>query len=224
MYINQAHRLTDRDAIFSMIESHPLGAWVCHAEGGLIANQLPFVLDRHRGVDGTLMGHVARANGVWRELGNGTPSVVMFRGPQAYITPNWYPSKTEHGKVVPTWNYAAVNVHGVARVVDDRDGLLALLNRLTRVHESGQPTPWQLADAPKSYIDKLVRAIVGIEITIERIEAKLKASQDEAMPDRLGTVQGLRDTRRDEAIGMADLVRQAIDAEGRPPPQGHRSR
>jgi transcriptional regulator len=121
MYVNPSHQLTDREAIFSLIASHPLGAWVCHGREGLIANHVPFLLDRGRGPHGTLIGHVARANGVWRELDAATPSVVMFQGPQAYITPGWYPGKTEHGRVVPTWNYVVAHAHGVARAIEDRE-------------------------------------------------------------------------------------------------------
>ncbi len=213
MYIRPQHQLADREAIFSLMARHPLGAWVCQGREGLIANHLPWFLDRSRGPHGTLMGHVSRANPVWRELGSATPSVVMFQGPQVYITPGWYPGKAEHGKVVPTWNYVVAHAHGVARAIDDRDWLLGLLDRLADAHEAGRPAPWRVGDAPSSYIDRMLRAIVGIEIPIERLDGKLKASQDEAMPDRLGTVRGLRDEASDEAGRMADLVLQAIEAE-----------
>lgn len=212
MYIRKQHQWTEREEVFALIEAHALGAWVCHGADGLIANHMPFVLDRGRGEHGTLMCHVARANPVWRALGAGVPSVVMFRGLQAYITPGWYPGKAEHGKVVPTWNYLAVNAHGTARVVDDPAWLLGLLNRLTHVHETGRPQPWQVGDAPADYIDKLLRAIVGIEIPIDRLEAKCKASQDEAPEDRRGTVEGLRAERREEPGRMAEWVMKALDA------------
>lgn len=213
MYIHKKHRLTDRDAIFSLMDAHPLGAWVCIGRGGLIANHVPFVLDRSRGPHGTLIGHVSRASPVWRELGPATPSVVMFQGPQAYITPGWYPGKAEHGQVVPTWNYVVAHAHGVARAVHDRDWLQGMLNRLTVTHEAQHPAPWQVGDAPSDYIEKLIRAIVGIEIPIDRLEGKLKASQDEALPDRLGTVHGLREQPGNEAAAMADLVMRAIESE-----------
>lgn len=211
MYVNPRHRLTDPDAIFSLMETNPLGAWVCLVQQGLVANHVPFVLDRSRGRFGTLLGHVARANTVWHELGPATPSVVMFQGPQAYITPGWYPGKAAHGKVVPTWNYVVAHAHGVARAIEDRDWLLGMLNRLTAVHEARRALPWRVADAPASFIDKLLRAIVGIEIPIDRLEGKLKASQDEALPDRLGTVRGLQEEPSDAAGAMADLVRKAIE-------------
>jgi transcriptional regulator len=212
MYIRPDHRFDERDAQFALIEEHALGAWVLAGADGLVANHIPFLLDRHRGPHGTLVGHVARANPVWRALGAGAPSLVMFQGPQSYITPNWYPGKAEHGKVVPTWDYAVVHVHGTARAIDDRAWLLDMLDRLTNAQEAAQPAPWKVSDAPSDYIDKLLRAIVGIEIPIERLEGKLKASQDEAVRDRLGTVEGLRGLVRPKAA-LAELVARAIEAD-----------
>jgi transcriptional regulator len=213
MYIDPRHRLTDREAVHSLMASHPLGAWVCHGPEGLIANHVPFLLDRGRGPLGTLIGHVSRANPVWRELGPTTPSVVMFQGPQAYITPGWYPGKAEHGQVVPTWNYLVGHAHGVARAIEDRDWMLDMLNRLTDVHEAHRAAPWHVGDAPSAFIDKFLRAIVGIEIPIDRLEGKLKASQDEDLQDRVGTVRGLREQASDEAGAMADLVMKAIETD-----------
>jgi transcriptional regulator len=213
MYVNPRHRLTDREALFALMTSQPLGAWVCPGREGLIANHVPFLLDRSRGPFGTLIGHVSRANSVWRELGAAGPSVVMFQGPQAYITPGWYPGKAGHGEVVPTWNYVVAHAHGVARAVDDRDWLFDMLKRLVTAHEAARPSPWSVSDAPAPFLDKMMRAIVGIEIRIDRLEGKLKASQDEAMPDRLGTVRGLREQACDTARAMAALVQDAIDSE-----------
>ena len=170
MYVSRHHQLNDLDARFALIESHPLGAWVCASQSGLIDNHIPFYLNRQRGPLGTLIGHVARANPVWGELSAATTSVVMFQGPQAYITPGWYPGKTAHGRVVPTWNYTVAHAHGMARAIDDRDWLLNMLNRLTGVHEAGRPAPWRVADAPADYIDRMLRAIVGIEIPLERLD------------------------------------------------------
>lgn len=210
MYLPPYHQLNDRDALCSLVDAHPLGTWVCQGADGLIANHLPFVLDRQRGPHGTLLGHVARGNPVWRTLHAGAASVVTFQGPQAYITPGWYPGKAEHGRVVPTWNYAVAHAHGVAQVIEDREALLALLNRLTDAQEAGRPAPWRVADAPPDFIDKLMRAIVGIQIPIARLEGKLKVSQDEAPADRAGTVIGLRERGRAADTAMADLVEQAL--------------
>jgi len=213
MYVNPLHQLADREALTSLMAHYPLGAWVCHGREGLIANHVPFFLDRSRGPLGTLIGHVSRANVVWRELGAATSSVVMFQGPQAYITPGWYPGKAEQGEVVPTWNYMVAHAHGIARAIEDRDWMLDMLTRLTDVHEARRSAPWSVSDAPSLFIDKLMRAIVGIEIPIDRLEGKLKASQDEAMQDRLGTVRGLNNETCDESGPMADLVMKAIEAD-----------
>ena len=214
MYIHPQHRMTDREALYALMASHPLGAWVCHGRDGLIANHVPFFLDRDRGPFGTLVGHVSRANTVWRQLGPAVPSVVMFQGPQAYITPGWYPGKQAHGEVVPTWNYVVVHARGVARAVENRERVFEVLSRLTQAHEAYRPTPWSVSDAPAAFMDKMMRAVVGIEIPIDHLEGKFKASQDEALPDRHGTVRGLREQACDAARAMAALVQQALDAGG----------
>lgn len=213
MYVSKHHQLNDHEAVMSLIETHPLGAWVCHSADGLIANHVPFFLDRTRGPHGTLMGHVARANGVWRQLFPETPSVVMFQGAQSYITPGWYPGKAEHGKVVPTWNYVVAHAHGIARVIEDPGWMLDMLNRLTNANESRQASPWRVGDAPSGYIENLMRGIVGIEISIDRLEGKLKASQDEALPDRRGTVEGLQSNHSEQSRAMAGLVLGTLTGE-----------
>lgn len=209
MYVRRDHQFNDLHAQQALIDAHPLGAWVLGGAQGLVANHIPFVLDRARGPFGTLVGHVARANGVWRELQAGLPSVVMFQGPQHYISPSWLPSKAAHGKVVPTWNYVAVHAHGVARVVDEPGALLALLHRLTDAQESGRPLPWGVGDAPPDYIERMMRAIVGVEIPIERLEGKRKASQDDDPADRQGTVDGLQAEGSEAARAMASVVASA---------------
>jgi len=206
MYQPKYHAFDDRDAMQSHIDGHPLGAWVCMAEGGLVANHIPFVLDRGHGPWGRLLGHVSRANPVWRQLENGAPSVVMFMGPQAYITPAWYPGKRTHGKVVPTWNYVTVHAHGAARAVENPDWIADVLDRLTKAQESSRPEPWAITDAPADYIKGLLRAVVGIELRIDRLEGRLKLSQDEDRDDRIGTVEGLLREPNHQARALADLV------------------
>lgn len=213
MYIRKDHQQNDHEAMLSLIDANPLGAWVCHTASGLVANHIPFLLDRAKGPHGTLIGHVSRANNVWRELKISQPCVVMFQGPQAYITPSWYPNKQQHGEVVPTWNYVVTHAHGDARAIEDEDWLRIMLDQLVSSTEAAQSNPWDVSDAPPSYIKQLLRAIVGIEIPIARIEGKLKASQDEAMIDRVGTVSGLRKLTNDGAQSMAILVQQAIDGD-----------
>ncbi len=211
MYIDPRHALDDPEALLALLGEFPLGAWVCQGRDGLVANHVPFLLDRSRGPHGTLMGHVSRANPVWRELDSAARSVVMFQGAQSYITPAWYPGKAQHGRVVPTWNYVVAHAHGVARAVHDRVWLLDILNRLTDVHEADQPAPWRVSDAPESFIDDFLGAIVGIELPIDRLEGKLKASQDEAVQDRVGTVCGLRAQQTAKGDAMAAWVRRALD-------------
>ncbi|WP_061937052.1 FMN-binding negative transcriptional regulator [Collimonas pratensis] len=210
MYIPKYHEQADVGAIHALMEAYPFGAWVCPSADGLIANHIPFLLDKSRGKFGTLLGHVSRANPVWQRLLEGAQSVVMFQGPHAYITPGWYPSKSEHGKVVPTWNYTVAHAHGMPRSVHDEAWLLDLLFRLTTVHEASQRLPWNVSDAPRDFIDKLLRGIVGIEIPIDSLNGKIKVSQDEALQDRWGTVEGLRAEGSSNASAMALLVQQAI--------------
>lgn len=195
----------------ALIEAYPLGAWVMNGDSGLVANHIPFLLDRSRGKFGMLVGHVSRANPVWKQLKDSAPSVVMFQGPQSYITPGWYPSKADEGKVVPTWNYNVVHAHGVAKAIEDGDWLYEMLVRLTAFNEATQVSPWQVTDAPMDFIRKLARAVVGIEIPIDRVEGKRKVSQDEALQDRWGTVTGLAAQGTENASRMAVLVRQAIE-------------
>ncbi|WP_439587125.1 FMN-binding negative transcriptional regulator [Hydrogenophaga sp.] len=215
MYVPKHHQLTDHEAICALMDSHPLATWVCQGANGLTANHVPFYLDRQRGTFGTLIGHVSRANPVWRELTGGWPSVMIFQGSQAYISPSAYPGKAAHGKVVPTWNYVVAHAHGVARAVQDRSWMRDMLVRLTQRNEVGQPLPWRVTDAPAPYIEAMMNAIVGIEMPVERIEGKLKASQDENMQDRLGTVSALRKASCQQAQAMANLVSDAIDRDRR---------
>lgn len=210
MYIPKYHAMDDLAAMQAHIQQHALGAWVCMTDSGLVANHIPFVLDRQWGRHGRLLGHVSRANPVWRALPDGAPSVVMFMGPNAYITPAWYPGKQAHGKVVPTWNYVTVHAHGLARAVEDPDWILDMLHRLTGAQEADRSDPWQVADAPMDFVRAKLRAIIGIEIAIDRLEARLKVSQDEDREDRLGTVEGLMQEKTTHAQAMAGMVLQAL--------------
>jgi transcriptional regulator len=204
MYTPNHFAQHDVAAMHALVREHPLGAWVLHDGQQLLANHVPFALHAEQNL---LRCHVARANPAWRACAEQpVDCVVMFRGPQHYISPSWYPSKQEHGKVVPTWNYALVHVHGKARAVDDADWLLANVHSLTNQHEAGRPKPWQVSDAPNDYIDKLLAAIVGIEITIERFEGKWKTSQNQPAANRSGVVSGLQQEGDAAAAAMAGLV------------------
>lgn len=203
---------TDRATLHALVLAQPLGTWVVQHQGELLVNHIPFLLDAERGEHGTLVGHVARANPVWRALAGGATSVVVFMGPQAYVSPNWYPSKHVHGKAVPTWNYATVHAHGVPLAFDDPARVLEVVTRLTQRHEAAQAQPWQVSDAPADYLQSMLKAIVGIEIPVQRWVGKVKASQNRTVADRLGVVAGLVGRGSEDGVAMAALVQ--------PPPQG----
>lgn len=210
MYVPSHFAETDPSVLHALIRNQPLGAWVLPHPDELIVNHIPFYLDPTRGEHGTLVGHVARANPVWQSLSQATPSVVIFQGPQAYISPSWYPSKQAGGKVVPTWNYAVVHAHGTPQIVDDPVRLLEIVTLLTDTHEGGHAAPWQVTDAPADFIDKLLGAIVGIEIPIARLSGKWKVSQNRPQADKLGTAAGLEASGEGEAARMAQAVRRFI--------------
>lgn len=188
--------------------------------GGLLATHIPFVVERGSGARGTLVGHLARANpqaarapaaGAGTTDGT-TDALVIFPGPEAYVTPGWYPSKQEHGRAVPTWNYVAVHVHGTLRYFDDRARLLAHLDSLTLRHEAGRERPWALADAPEEYVHRLVGEIVGVEVEITRLEGAWKLSQNRPAADIEGVIRGLAAS---PAAGDQEVAR--LVAERRPP-------
>ncbi|HET6587991.1 MAG TPA: FMN-binding negative transcriptional regulator [Oleiagrimonas sp.] len=199
MYLPKAFKETHPDALHGLIRACPFATVVTRTAAGLDANHLPFEL-----VDGVLHGHVARGNDL--ATLDGAEVLVVFRGPQGYISPNWYPTKHETGREVPTWNYAVVHVHGHLKVVEDAAWMRALLERLTDRHEASEPQPWKVTDAPEDHIEKSLRAIVGLEIDIERIEGKFKLSQNHPERNRLGVIAGLR--RRGGGIDaeLADLM------------------
>jgi transcriptional regulator len=212
MCLPKIHEETRLDVLHDLIRAHPLGTWVSadEGEGELIVNHIPFMLDGSRGEFGTLFGHVARANPIWKASPSELASVIVFRGPQTYITPSWYPSKHQNGRAVPTWNYAVATVHGYPKFIDDREWLYEHLGHLTDAHEASQALPWKIGDAPEEFTDKLVGAVVGVEITVQRIEGKWKTNQNRPEPDKLGVVAGLLEKGDDESVAMASLVRKHI--------------
>jgi transcriptional regulator len=200
---------TDTATLHALARAHPLATWVVQHQGELLVNHIPLLLDVERGEHGTLLGHVARANPVWQALADGASSVAVFTGPQAYVSPNWYPSKHTHGKAVPTWNYATVHAHGVPQAIDDPVRVLDIVTRLTQVHEASQARPWQVADAPADYLASLLKAIVAIEIPVQRWVGKWKVSQNRPAADQQGVADGLRGQGAEQ---MAALVQQRIKA------------
>ncbi len=211
-YLPSHFEVTERATLQALVHAHPLGTWVVQHEGELLVNHVPFLLDPERGEHGTLVAHVARANPVWRALASGAPSVVVFMGAQAYVSPNWYPSKHAHGKAVPTWNYATVHAHGVPTTFDDPARVLEVVTRLTQRHEAAQAQPWQVSDAPPQYVQGLLKAIVGIEIPVQRWIGKFKLSQNRPLADRLGVVAGLTGQGNAEDLSMAALMQSESQA------------
>ncbi|WP_338680635.1 FMN-binding negative transcriptional regulator [Janthinobacterium sp. TB1-E2] len=186
MYSPASFREERLDVLHGLIDAHPLGALVRHDADGLCADHLPFEITAPTpdAPFGTLRAHVARANPLWRAAGGNGEALVIFQGPHAYITPAWYAEKQRSGKEVPTFNYAVVHAHGPLRAIDDAAWLLGLVERLTARHEADQAAPWRVSDAPASYIEKLLKAIVGIEIPLTRITGKWKLGQNRSMQDQ----------------------------------------
>ncbi|WP_427173360.1 FMN-binding negative transcriptional regulator [Arthrobacter sp. 92] len=203
MYI-PAHFAAGPEAVQELL-NHPGAAnLVTSTARGLVATLLPFVYDPAAGERGALLGHVARNNTQWSEPAL-CESLVIIQRPDAYISPNWYASKAEHGRVVPTWNYSAAHVYGNLVIHDDPAWLEGLVRRLTDVHEAGSEQPWSVDDAPERYVAGQLRAIVGVELLITRVEAKLKLSQNRPSADIDGVVAGL--SARGEADAAADVER-----------------
>jgi transcriptional regulator len=177
-----------------IIAAYPLGALVVDGPNGLDANHVPFELDAAAGTHGVLRAHVARANPLWKEARDGDEALVIFRAGDAYISPNWYPSKPETHRHVPTWNYQVVHVHGKIRIRDDERFVRGLVARLTRTHEAGTGAalPWRMTDSAPEFIDSMLAAIVGIEVEISRIVGKCKLGQNREERDRLGAAEALR--------------------------------
>ncbi|MBM4259265.1 MAG: FMN-binding negative transcriptional regulator [Deltaproteobacteria bacterium] len=194
--------------LHDLMRTYPLAALVTLTVHGLDANHLPFEIDPEPTPFGILRGHIARVNPLWRDLASGTPSLAIFQGPDTYISPSWYPSKKETGKVVPTWNYVVVHAHGPLYFIDDKVWLRQLVDRLTNRYEAGRSEPWRTTDAPDDYIDKMLGAIVGVEIPITQLTGKWKVSQNRPAEDRQGVVAGLRQEGTEAAAVMAELVRR----------------
>jgi transcriptional regulator len=210
MYVPAQFEESDISVLHALIAERPLGAWVTLSAGELVVNHIPFLIDPTRGAFGTLLGHVARANPIWKSFSNSLESLVVFQGPQAYITPSWYPSKAEHGQVVPTWNYAVVHAQGLPRAHEERDWLLDHVTRQTDVREAAEASAWQVSDAPAGFVDGLLRGIVGIEIPISKLVGKWKLSQNRSKADRLGAAAGLTARASSPALEMAELLQSRI--------------
>jgi transcriptional regulator len=196
-----------------LVRAHPLGLIITAGPAGLMANPIPFLIDAAASERGTLRCHVARANEQWRELARVEECLVVFQGPQDYVTPSWLATKRETGKVVPTWNYITVHAWGPPRVIEDAAWLRRQIDDLTQSREGRRAAPWGVGDAPPEYISGLIKGIVGVEIPIARIEGKWKLSQNRTEADRLGIIAGARDESGGAPAVMADLVAGRLAAD-----------
>ena len=209
MYEPPLHRQDDLAAQHALIRRHPLGLLVSHGPQGLVANAIPFLIDAGASKFGTLSAHMARANGQWRDLTGAGETLVVFQDVDHYISPSWYATKRETGKVVPTWNYVMVQARGVARAIEDEAWLRRQITALTQSQESSRPAPWAATDAPEDFVAAMVKQIVGVEIEIADIRGKWKASQNRSPADRAGVIEGLTADGDAQALAMAAIVREA---------------
>jgi len=211
MYIPPQFKQPSVAAMHELMRNRPLATLVTVAADGVNANHIPLYLTELPLPYGVLRGHVARSNPVWRDFDATQDVLAIFHGPDAYISPTWYATKQETGKVVPTWNYTAVHAYGALRIVEDAIWIRAQLEALTDQNEAGFSEPWAVADAPGDFTDKLLESIVGIEIAITRLDGKWKVSQNQSLQNRVGVVQGLKASGEREAAAMAALVHAGID-------------
>jgi transcriptional regulator len=209
MYQPPHFREEDLAVQHALIRENPLGLLISSGPEGPVANAIPFLLDAGWGEKGRLQAHMAKANGHWRDIRDGAPVLVVFQGVDSYVTPSWYETKRETGKVVPTWNYAMVQVRGPARIIDDAAWLRSQIEALTAGREASRAAPWAVGDAPADFIASQIKGIIGIEIDIATIEGKWKVSQNRPVADRHGVVHGLEeDQPTPTAPEMAALVRR----------------
>jgi transcriptional regulator len=206
VYLPEHFAETRLEELHRIVRAHPLGMLVTQTASGLDANHIPFELDPGRGPFGTLQGHVARANPLWREVPEGAVVLVVFRGAHGYVSPNWYPSKHETHRSVPTWNYEVVHAHGRIRLIDDVKFVGGVVARLTRTHEAAEPHPWKMADAPLDYIEQMLSMVVGIEIEVTSLVGKRKLSQNRNVRDFEGVVAALQERKQDELASAMERV------------------
>ena len=196
------------EVLQEFMERYPLAVLVGASDKGVLASHIPLIFEGTHGTSGTLKGHIARANPMWREFTDGAEVLAIFQGASHYISPNWYASKREHGKVVPTWNYTVVHARGRITWIQDRAWLRSFVGTLTDRHERGSASPWQISDAPAGYFEQMLSAIVGFEIAIESLSGKWKLSQNRSAADQAGVVSALSTSADPAALEMAALVAQ----------------
>lgn len=205
MYIPEDFKITEIEIMHELIQQHALGVLFSHGKSGLDANHLPFELMTEQSELGTLHSHVSRNNPIWQDIKDGDEVLIVFRAGDAYISPQWYPSKHEHHQQVPTWNYRAVHAYGTVKIRDDEKYVRGVVARLTRTHEATQVEPWKMSDAPKDYLEPMLKAIVGIEIEITQLQGKAKLGQNKEYRDVLGVANALTATGQH---AIADAMHQ----------------
>lgn len=206
MYLPRHFAESRPEVLHALVRAEPLGTLLTEQDGEPAADEIPFLLRPELGAHGHLQAHVARANPLWRSHTPGKPVLVLFRGPQAYVSPSWYPDKAEHGKVVPTWNYIVVQALGVLKVHDDPAWVHQQISALTELQEQHRATPWAVDDAPRDYLDAMRRGIVGIEVEVLRWSGKWKVSQNHSAERQAGVRAGLQAEARPQALVMAQVM------------------
>ena len=206
MYQPKHFEETRIEVMQALVASQPLSTLVTLSDEGLVADQIPMLLRPGEGPFGTLVGHVARANPLWRQTRLDMPVLAIFQGPQHYISPSWYPTKQEHGKVVPTWNYVVVQARGLLQIHDDPDWVRQQATQITNQQERTSAKPWAVDDAPRDYTDSMIKAVVGISIEVTLWSGKWKVSQNQPAVNRAGVVQSLETLQGAQALAMASLV------------------
>jgi transcriptional regulator len=208
MYIPRHNEENRVPVMHELIVSRPLGTLVTLGASGLFASHIPMILEDDGTKFGVLKGHISRANPQWRDLVPTVDALAIFAGHQHYITPNWYPETKEHGKVVPTWNYVVVHAYGPLKVIHDSHWLLTNVEKLTNTHEAASPVPWKVSDAPADFIKSQLKGIVGLELTIQRLEGKWKVSQNRTERERNGVIDGLAKLNTPESLAMRGLLEE----------------
>jgi transcriptional regulator len=213
VYCPQAFAQTDESALYQLMRDYPFATFLTYSQDELQVDHLPLLLEQENGV-ATLWGHLAAANSTAKLLREDDLVMIVFNGPQAYVSPNWYPTKQENGKAVPTWNYMVVHVKGRIKLIHDQSRLRTLLEKLTREHESELPHPWKISDAPEDFIEKNLRAIVGFEVRIESIQGKWKLNQNHPEKNQRGVMEAYLAFKDEHHQRMASLIQNRLITEG----------
>lgn len=208
MYIPRWYKEERLDVLQDEVERISFGSLVTYGKSGLIASHVPMLVDRSKGDKGVLFGHIARGNSQWRETPAGSEGLAVFLGPDAYITPRWYETTKKTGKVVPTWNYIAVQVRGPVTFFEDQEKLKKFVTLLTEHHEAGVPDPWEVGSAPQKYIQGELKSIVGFELSIGSIDGKWKLSQNRPEADQRGARAGLKERGRPKDLGVLERMKE----------------